>query len=213
MQIRRFKDIVAVKSDTNSVENGHIVAFHATNMEVAEITPEAFNEMSDINLRQGGIPPIESAKNEEAFSQILGWNDSINMDAKKGPINFGIRSVTININQICNLHCAYCAAGGDGSYGEPTTQISIEKTLPQLNHFIKKLSPGSKFSVTFVGGEPLLHPRAVLAIYEYVTSKCAEAGVRFSISLVTNGTLITEETAKLLREMQIHITISLDGKK
>ncbi|MCC2678292.1 MAG: radical protein [Pseudobdellovibrio sp.] len=213
MQIKRFKDIVAVKHDTSVAQKSHIVAFHATNLEVAEISEEAFNAMAPISISNGAIPDSYPSTSLEVSEAMHDWNSSVNQDAKPGKIDFGIRSITINVNQICNLKCAYCAAGGDGTYGEPLTQISIEKTLPQIKFFIDRLPHNAKFSITFVGGEPLLHPFAVKAIYDYAVELCKKKNVRFSISIVTNGTLITPEVAKLLKQMQIHITISLDGVK
>jgi uncharacterized protein len=213
MQIRRFKDIVAVKHDTSVAEKSHIIAFHAKNLEVAEISEEAFLSMAPILISDGSIPEDLESANVEASEALTEWNQSINVNAKSGKIEFGIRSITININQICNLKCAYCAAGGDGTYGEPFTQISIEKTFPQIKHFVDRLPKSSKFSVTFVGGEPLLHPHAVKAIHDYTVSICKERQIRFNVSLVTNGTLITDEVAELLKQMNVHITISLDGTK
>ena len=219
MELRRFKDIIAIKNDTSvntSDSNGtsdSIVAFHANNMEVADISLESFNEMTPINMTTGDIPAEKSALDPEAYQALTDWNTEINTDAKSGKLDFGIRSLTLNINQICNLKCTYCAAGGDGTYGEPTTQISIEKTLPQLKFFLSSLKPGSRFSISFVGGEPLLHPHAIKAIYDYVVCECVQRDITPIMKIVTNGTLIKGETLTLLRQMKINLTISLDGTK
>lgn len=214
MEIRRFKDIVAVKFDTNFGQNDAIVAFHSKNLEVAEISSEAFNSMSQIDIGSGLIPESsETDMNSESYSALKEWNEEVSTTTKDGKIEFGIRSVSINVNQICNLKCAYCAAGGDGTYGKPMPQISVENTLPQLRYYISKLKPGSRFSVSFIGGEPLLHPLAVQSIYEFITVECTKAAVKPSMKIVTNGTLITSETLSILKTMTVDLTISFDGIK
>lgn len=213
MELRRFRDLIAIKNDTGVNNGDAIVAFHATNMEVADISPESFNEMTPITTTTGEIPTERAAFDIDAYQALVDWNTETNPDAKSGKLEFGIRSLTLNINQICNLKCTYCAAGGDGTYGEPTTQISIEKTLPQLKFFLSSLKPGSRFAISFVGGEPLLHPRAIKAIYDYVRDEGFKRDITPNMKIVTNGTLIKGETLTLLRQMKIHLTISLDGTK
>lgn len=220
MQLRRFKDIIAIKTtdsvtqnDTGVDSGDTIVAFHASNLEVAELSLESFNEMTEINTKTGEIPVDNTTANSEALEALQEWNSEINPNAKSGKLDFGIRSLSININQICNLKCAYCAAGGDGTYGEALNQISVEKTIPQLKYFISSLKPGSKFAISFVGGEPLLHPQAIRAIYEYMMQESEINKIIPIMKIVTNGTLLKGEALHILRSMRINLTISIDGTK
>ena len=210
MELKRHKDIIAFRSD-----DGSIVAYHGRNLEVAEITPEAFAEMSGITLKMGEIPEPTQPKDQDnysdAYTQLEIWNNDENFEGRLGQINFGIRSVTINITQICNLKCHYCAAGGDGTYGDPVAKISIEKTLPQLKFYIDQLKENQKFTISFVGGEPLLYPEALKSIYDYVLELTKIKNFKPVFSLTTNATLITDPVREILRSMKIHITVSLDG--
>ena len=218
MEIRRYKDIIAVKMtpvkspDTLGAGSAGIMAFHARNLEVAEISAEAFAEMKPINLNSSSAPDTAAFQNVEAGEQLKNWNDETEFHGRDGDLKFGIRSVTINVTQICNLKCTYCAAGGDGTYGDPITKISIEKTLPQLKFFIDKLKDGQKFTISFVGGEPLLYPEAVQSICQYVTDLKNTKNFQPIFSLITNGTLITEKVAQLLKPYNLHVTISMDGE-
>lgn len=213
MQLRRFKDIVAIKTDTTVGNPNSYVAFHASNMEVAEVSEEVFNEMTEISLTTGAIPELPSPKDSDAHQALIDWNTEVNPRLKSGKLDFKIKSITLNVNQICNLKCAYCAAGGDGTYGEAMNQLSVEKTLPQLKFLMSKLSPTENFAISFVGGEPLLHPIAIKAIHDYVYAEAEKLKINSKLRIVTNGTLLTEETVGLLREMHIELCISIDGIK
>jgi len=211
MELRRHKEIIAFKAEDDS-----ITALHAYNLEVAEISPESFAQMTPISLTTGAIPDVKLPSNPvetEAFEALNEWNSEVNLDAKSGKIDFGIRAITINVNQICNLKCVYCAAGGDGTYGQPANKISIEKTLPQLKFLLEQLKPGQKFKITFIGGEPLLHPEAIHAIYTYMIEESAQRKITPHMSIVTNGTLLTDKTLEIVRSMKIDLIVSIDGPK
>lgn len=194
MEQRRYKDIIAFKWN-----QGAPLAFHARNLEVAEISDETWNSM------QQDLP------SSEASSELMSWEEENSSDVKSGKLQPGFRSLTINVTQICNLKCTYCAAGGDGTYGAAQTKINVEKTLPQLKFFIERLPEGSRFKITFLGGEPLLYPEGIQAIGNYVRLMTAGRNIQPIFSIVTNGTLINEKTLSVLRDIKANVTVSLDG--
>ena len=122
-----------------------------------------------------------------------------------------VRALTINVTQICNLHCSYCAAGGDGSFGDPVKKISIEKTLPQLQFFMKKLSAGDEFRLTFLGGEPLLYAEGLRLLALYAQELAADRQIKTQFVVVTNGTQFTRANIEILKQIKANITISIDG--
>lgn len=211
MDVRRYKDIVAFKIKQDMTES--ITAFHSGNLEVADVTPETFDLMTPIDLTTALVPSELNDSNLEAKSDILSWQSELNPNLRSGKIDFGIRSITLNVNQICNLKCNYCAAGGDGTFGEPVTKISVEKTLPQLKFFLESLKKNAKFYITFLGGEPLLYPEAIKIVHDYVTEESQRLSLFPSMTVVTNGTLFSAENVQLLSELNINITISIDGTK
>lgn len=211
MELRRHNEIIAFKAEDDS-----ITALHAYNLEVAEISAESFAQMTPISIADGSIPDVKLPVNPEemeAFEALTSWNSEINPNAKSGKLEFGVRSITLNVNQICNLKCAYCAAGGDGTYGEAMNKLSVEKTLPQLKFFLSQIKPGQKFSISFVGGEPLLHPEAILAIHNYVFAEATIREITPLLQIVTNGTLLAGTTLDIVRSMKVQLKISLDGSK
>ncbi len=207
MQLRRHKDIVAFKAGNNLPA----VAFHSKNMELAEISEELWSAMPEARIDRAEFLAAENT-NTELYSALENWNSEMNPDLE--PISKStnkIQNLTINVTQICNLQCTYCAAGGDGSYGSPMTKISVEKTLPQLKFFLDKLNSGESFHITFLGGEPLLYPEGIRLIADYVKLSTAGKDIHTSFSIVTNGTLLTEKNIALLASIQAGITVSIDG--
>jgi len=107
--------------------------------------------------------------------------------------------VVWNMTRRCNLRCVHCyAQSEDISYDN---ELNHEQSLKMIDDLAAFGVPVLLFS----GGEPLVHPR--LAEYaEYAVKK----GMRAVIS--TNGTLITAEKAKVLKEIGLsYVGISLDG--
>lgn len=203
MELRRYKDILALKS-----EEGNLLAFHARNMEVAQISEDTWSHMSPTTLLNS--TPLDRVLQEcEASEELKSWNQEENPEAKTSKISNDIRFLTLNVTQICNLQCAYCAAGGDGSFGDSVAKISIERTLPQLKFFLDRLPPKVSFNVSFLGGEPLLYAEGIELVAKYIAEVAPDREVHYGI--ITNGTLLSPKNVDLLARLRATVTISLDG--
>lgn len=203
-EIRRHNQIIAFKN-----AGFEPVALHAHNLEVAEISEELWRWMPKVNWSQSG--QVAGVMNSPVGLELEAWNQELDPLTEDQFTPPGIRRITLNMTQICNLHCNYCAAGGDGSYGDPITRISIERTIPQLRFLIDKIPEGGAFHITFLGGEPLLYPQGIALIGSYVQEKCKQGKITPSFSITTNGTLLSEENVRILENLQCNITISVDG--
>lgn len=190
MEQRRFGDIMAFKTG-----NQPPVAFHARNLEVAEISEELWSSF---------------ANPQNTLSDLQEWEQENNPDVKAN-VESRVQSITLNVTQICNLACTYCAAGGDGTYGQPQTKISVEKTLPQILFFLGRMKAGDLFRITFLGGEPLLYPEGIRVLAEYVIKECKDRNLKSAFSIVTNGTLLNLKNVQMLNEIGCSVGISLDG--
>lgn len=103
--------------------------------------------------------------------------------------------LVLHITGRCNLRCAYCYAS---SYDK-----SDLKTETAKNILSQAAKLGSRH-VILSGGEALLHPD-FYAISEYARS------LGINVHLTSNGTLIDENNAKMLKSLDAVVTISLDG--
>jgi len=107
--------------------------------------------------------------------------------------------VVWNVTRRCNLKCVHCYAHAKN------IAFDNELTTEQGKQLIDDLSDFGSPVMLFSGGEPLVRPDLPeLAAY------AVEKGMRAVIS--TNGTLITPELARTLKEIGLsYVGISLDG--
>ena len=105
----------------------------------------------------------------------------------------------------CNLACAYCYVGkGDGP-------MPLEVATGIVDFAFRNTPETEDVDIGFFGGEPLLELRLLEAITHYVEHHHCFDAKRVKLSMVTNGTLLTPEIARFLREHRIGITVSCDG--
>jgi len=190
------------------------VAFHARNLEVAQVSEQVWKSMAPTTFDNSFLmrmEPHEHGVDLEAYESLNDWMLEENESVTTRNFDKGVRTLTINITQICNLHCTYCAAGGDGSYGDPVAKITVEKTLPQIKFFMEKLSPGDNFNFILLGGEPLLYPEAIRLIGSYARGLAEEKQATCSFNVITNGTLINDSNLQMLVDLNANITFSIDG--
>lgn len=107
--------------------------------------------------------------------------------------------VVWNMTQRCNLKCVHCYAQALAEEGQDP--ISTDQAKVMIDDLAQFGAPVMLFS----GGEPLVR-KDLPELASHATSK----GMRAVVS--TNGTLITREKAKMLKEVGLsYVGISLDG--
>jgi Fe-coproporphyrin III synthase len=107
--------------------------------------------------------------------------------------------VVWNMTRQCNLKCRHCYAR---ALNQKTTD---ELTTEEGKTLLDDLSSYGAPVILFSGGEPIMRPD-LPELAEYAVAK----GMRAVIS--TNGTLITRELAKTLKDIGLsYVGISLDG--
>jgi uncharacterized protein len=114
----------------------------------------------------------------------------------------------------CNLKCTYCYWFRDKSvYERPKVLLeSVEaEFLRKLELHINEHSLGN-FSVLFHGGEPtLIGKRRFIRLAEALRAVESATGCRLHLSMTTNGVLIDEDWAAMLRIFDVSATVSIDG--
>lgn len=145
-------------------------------------------------------------KLDEVVSYLINSNilTEENQDTKEKQklIPSEIEDVTINITNKCNLKCKMCF----NVINKPSRKDEMDikyfyKFLDQLYDFAS-----DETILSISGGEALSMPEKTLKVAEYATKKGFKV-----VSIITNGTLITNEIAKKIKELDVKVMVSLDG--
>ena len=112
----------------------------------------------------------------------------------------------VKATRLCNLRCAYCHDWDTGK-----DQIMPFRVMATLTE--RALSEAEHQAVEFIwhGGEPTLLPMSFYEKAVVVQARLRRPDQIIQNSLQSNGTLITPEWARFLRDMRFHVSLSLDG--
>lgn len=114
-------------------------------------------------------------------------------------------NLTIILSQLCNLACSYCYAQKSRSK-EILSRDKLQKTI---DYILQDRSSENKRFSFIGGGEPTLTWDLLEWAIKYIYSSKKE-GQKIHCSIITNGTLLTDERIKFLREYGIYVGISFD---
>ena len=108
----------------------------------------------------------------------------------------------IELTDACNMSCLHCGSSceQDGRF------IGFGLLVKCLRELSEDYSP-EKVMICLTGGEPLIYPR-----FFDIVDEINEMG--FVWGITTNGSLIDERTAQMLKESSVgSVAVSLDGKE
>lgn len=112
-----------------------------------------------------------------------------------------MKLLVLRLTERCNLRCRYCYAARDGEAPfdmEAETAIrAVELSCPV----------GGKLKIQFTGGEPLLKLDVMEAVHEFGR----RTGRKLSMSVQTNGTLLSQEACRRIKAIRCGVGVSLDG--
>ena len=119
-------------------------------------------------------------------------------------------SLTIAPTMACNFRCIYCFE--QGHYGN---SMMDEETQELLMKFIKSRLDGVKMvHITWFGGEPLLGMPIIESLSQQIMALCEEREIHYYAGIITNGYLLTQETAEKLRKYKVQfVQVTVDGPK
>ncbi|HVL26463.1 MAG TPA: radical SAM protein [Thermomicrobiales bacterium] len=122
--------------------------------------------------------------------------------------------ILLKLSSRCNLNCTYCYWFRDASVYEqpPLLTVAAERAfLDRLTAHIRDHGL-RRFSILFHGGEPLMFgKKRFLGLMQGIARVHRETGCDFRLSMTTNGVLLDEEWAAMLKLFGITVTVSIDG--
>lgn len=108
----------------------------------------------------------------------------------------------------CNLRCSYCFEKDKNPHN-----MSDETALTAVDFLMEESGTTKNITLLFFGGEPLLRFDLMQKIWSYASKRADELGKKITWDMTTNGTLMTEEKAKWLRDHGVKYLLSMDGGK
>ena len=121
-----------------------------------------------------------------------------------------ITNTVLQIANDCNLNCIYCYGDG-GSYGRERELMSYETAKKAIDFTVDNSEGVNNILIIFFGGEPLINFDVVKKTFDYCKSLESDIGKKFSFSMTTNGTILTDEIYNFIKDNKINVMISIDG--
>jgi His-Xaa-Ser system radical SAM maturase HxsB len=144
-------------------------------------------------------------RNRLNFGHMVSKWQSFNKFLWKGT---GLHIVVVTIR--CDHNCVYCQANSrnpkDKSY-----DMSLETARKTVERIFE--CPNPNVDIEFQGGEPLLNFPAVKEVIKTAKKLGRKTGKKFSFSVVTNLTSMTDDKLKFLCANNVSICTSIDGPK
>lgn len=190
-------------------DKGLRTLFSTATMAVADVEPEVVQDIAKGSLSEEERKTLDDlgflAESPETDKQeMLGYFDDLN--ARNSAFD---ALVVLNLN--CNLACRYCFEGTrKGKY-----YMSAE-TADRFVDFVKSrdLEGKDEINLLFYGGEPLLGTDLILRISEKLRADAESKGMKYSCSIITNGTLLTRRNVEKLLPLGLEFaSVTLDGPR
>lgn len=115
--------------------------------------------------------------------------------------------VELLLTERCNLACGYCLAGANNKM--PAMNWDVAKKAVDLAFAMEE---ADTIAFEYAGGEPMLQFSLMQRLTDYIESHPLRQNRRLFLSIQTNATLINDERARWLKEKDIRVGISVDGK-
>lgn len=117
--------------------------------------------------------------------------------------NYGPRRLSVELANICNLHCSYCFRSDDNLYSSHAEFFPLDL----LRRVISEAHAAANVTrISFTGGEPTLHPQ-----FAETLRTIGDAGLK--VSFITNGWHFERIWPALQtnRAAVSHVAFSVDG--
>jgi uncharacterized protein len=115
--------------------------------------------------------------------------------------------IIIAPTNMCNMRCIYCFEGEKFQH----IPINVSKLKKIISQILNK-SDINTVSILWFGGEPLLKTQEIDDISKHIRELCNIKNIIYKASIITNGTLLTEENWEILcRNRIFNVQVTIDG--
>jgi len=198
------------------VDEGIVALYHSLKVKTIFV-PSEFSkqfmrgEHQDARLEEAGLLVDSPLHDDEALEklrkQLLARTSAVSV-------------MYLVLTDQCNLACDYCFIENQLPLDVKRRFMSQEVATTAIDFFSRALQrhPSSweqRKSIIFYGGEPLLNKATFKHAVEYIEKLKKRGTIPSSLrlSLVTNGTCVTEDIADFIKEHSINVAVSIDGDR
>lgn len=193
-------------------ESGKCILYNTRTGALAELDEEHTKKYNEypLEILQSEMPQFIEALSANGYvvADEVCEQDIIRYQSLQ--YRFGLHSYNVTLAPTlgCNFACIYCY-----EKNRQTRHTMDAATKEAVFEYIKRrILPEGALNLTWYGGEPLLALDTVLELSAKLSEVCKEKKAGNSFSMITNGYLLTQETAKKLVEVGIReFQITLDG--
>jgi uncharacterized protein len=122
-----------------------------------------------------------------------------------------LSDLNILLGNRCNLGCHYCGfTESDPKKSEYLSLLSVRKIIGYFFEHVRRYPNVQRVLCFNADGEAFMNPGLLLASLEYADA-LRKADDQIILALVSNATLITQEYARKLSSLGVHVTVSIDG--
>ncbi len=174
-----------------------------TLMSCFRVDEPASHDLGDLEL-QWGRSALEAVLTKMLQAGLL-RNDGIGDSVDRS--YHSELSAWIHVTDRCNLRCRYCYLP------HKPLDMSLDTGIASLEAVFRSAVAHSSDSVTlkYAGGEPLLRFGLVQQLHRYSRLRGSQQNLDVQGVLLSNGTLITQEIASAIQDLELQLVVSLDG--
>ena len=148
---------------------------------------------------------------EELKEEGILFSEPGEIESYEPPENPIIKAMCLHIAHDCNLRCPYCFAD-QGPYGGDRGMMSFETGRDAVEFLFKESGNRKNLNIDFFGGEPLMNFQVVKDLILYIEKRAEELGKIPELTLTTNALLLDKEKGDFLKEHNLSVVLSLDGR-
>ena len=158
---------------------------------------------------------IDALREEKVLIESHEYDDYVLSNVRNVADSPKIRVAYFLMTDDCNLDCSYCFIKKGMAAGYVTSSMTQETAFAGLDMYARLSAGDDKDERTIViyGGEPLINATTTLQlinrIKEYVN--IGKLHSKTITSIVTNGTLLTDEILEAIKSNGVALGISIDG--
>jgi len=217
--IKGFKLIRSARGNLNLIYDSITHSLYSVDRLVFEIFKDYLKQDNSENIYTNYSGKADFKKIKNILKEINFILSTSNIIANKGINTFNFikdrclksGKFTLMVSQDCNLRCKYCYGGESGRYKTSGERMSREVAIKSIDLLLKYARNAKHYHLGFFGGEPMTNFELIKEIIDYCEHVEKKFEKRFTFSMTTNGTLLTEENVKYLRTKNVGIMISVDG--